>query len=314
MGEFELIDYYFKRAPCASPHPNIALGIGDDCALLLPSDSSELAISTDTLVADIHFPAQADSFLIGQRALAVAVSDLAAMGAKPLAFTLALTLPKVDEAWLKGFAEGLSIKAQQCAIALVGGDTTKGNLTITITVIGEVPKGKALLRSTAQVGDLLCVSGSLGNGAAALPMVLGQRPVEQQVLAYYWSPTPQLALGQFLCGKASSCIDISDGLLADCEHIAKASRVAIVIELAKLPINDLVKVHYDQSTYQAFALAGGDDYQLAFTIAEHYLPDLMKLYSTITIIGRVVEGETAVTLLDANCQPVHSNVSGYKHF
>ena len=255
MGEFELIDYYFKRAPCASPHPNIAIGIGDDCALLLPSDSSELSISTDTLVADI-----------------------------------------------------------QCAIALVGGDTTKGNLTITITVIGEVPKGKALLRSTAQVGDLLCVSGSLGNGAAALPMVLGQRPVEQQVLAYYWSPTPQLALGQFLCGKASSCIDISDGLLADCEHIAKASRVAIVIELAKLPINDLVKVHYDQSTYQAFALAGGDDYQLAFTIAEHYLPDLMKLYPTITIIGRVVEGETAVTLLDANYQPVHSNVSGYKHF
>lgn len=313
MGEFELIDYFFKHAPCASIQQNISLGIGDDCALLSPQANTEMAISTDTLVADIHFPLEADSFLIGQRALAVAVSDLAAMGARPIAFTLALTLPKVNEDWLKRFAEGLSIKAKQCSITLIGGDTTRGNLSITITVIGELEKGSAILRSKAKIGDILCVSDYIGNAAAALPMVLNKQPIDEQLLDYYWSPIPQLALGQSLLGKASSCIDISDGLLADCGHIAEASHVSLVIELNNLPISDLVKKHYDEQTYQTYALAGGDDYQLAFTIAEYYLPELLRNYPTIKKIGKVEPGE-GVTVVDIEHKPININLSGYKHF
>lgn len=313
MGEFELIEHYFKTAPCAALNDQIALGIGDDCALLRLSSHTELAISTDTLVADVHFPSQAVPSLIAQRALAVTASDLAAMGAKPLAFTLALTLPHVDEAWLKGFAEGLSLKATQCAISLIGGDTTKGPLSITISVLGEVPGGMALRRSGAREGDLLCVSGCLGDGAAALPMVLGNKEIVPQIVEHYWSPTPQLALAILLRNKATACIDISDGLLADCGHIANASQVALVIELAKLPISDAVKSHYDKKTYQHYALAGGDDYQLAFTLPEEFLAELLGQYPSIRVIGRVEQG-AGVKLLAANGQPVVVDTTGYQHF
>lgn len=313
MGEFELIEHYFKTAPCAVLNDHIPLGIGDDCALLKLSNNTELAISTDTLVADVHFPSQATPSLIAQRALAVTVSDLAAMGAKPLAFTLALTLPNVDKAWLKSFAEGLSIKATQCAISLIGGDTTKGPLSITMTVLGEVPCGMALRRSGAKQGDLLCVSGCLGDGAAALPMVLGNKMPIPQITEHYWSPFPQLALGLSLRNKATACIDISDGLLADCGHIANASQVALVVELAKLPISDAVKRHYDKKTYQYYALAGGDDYQLAFTLPEEFLNELLEHYPSIKVIGRVEHG-AGVKLLADNGQPIAMDARGYQHF
>ncbi len=186
-----------------------------------------MAISTDTLVAGVHFADPCDPFLLGQRALAVAASDLAAMGATPLAFTLALTLPHNDASWLQAFAHGLNLMAQHCALRLVGGDTTRGPLCLTLTVFGRVPTGQALTRGGAQVGDLLCVGGELGNAAGALPLVLGQRTAEpaiaEPLLEHYWSPKPQLALGQFLRNKATSALDISDGLLADCGHIAAAS-------------------------------------------------------------------------------------------
>jgi len=313
VGEFELIEHYFKAAPCASLNDNIPLGIGDDCALLKLSHNAELAISTDTLVADAHFPAKADPYLIAQRALAVTVSDLAAMGAKPLAFTLALTLPQVDEVWLKKFAEGLSVKAKQCAINLIGGDTTKGPLSMTLTVLGEVPSGMALRRSGANIGDLVCVSGELGAGAAALPMVLGKRQSLPSLLAHYWSPIPQLTLGLMLRGKASACIDISDGVLADCGHIAHASQVALTIELEKIPVSDEVKAYYDKQTYLNYALVGGDDYQLAFTLPQPYLAGLCEQYPSIKVIGQVETGQ-GVKLLAANGDPIIINSTGYQHF
>src|SRR5690554_2777585 len=174
MNEFELIQHFFTRSACAQGGENISLGIGDDCALLQIPEGHHCAVSTDSLVSGVHFPKDSTPFLLGQRALAVAVSDLAAMGAKPIGFTLAITLEQIDSPWLQAFSEGLSAMAQHCAIALIGGDTTRGPLAMTLTVMGAVPTNQALLRSGAQVGDLLCVSGPLGAAAAALPLVLGQ--------------------------------------------------------------------------------------------------------------------------------------------
>ena len=192
MNEFELIQHFFTRSACAQGGENILLGIGDDCALLQIPTAHYCAVSTDSLVSGVHFPKDSPPFLLGQRVLAVAVSDLAAMGAKPLGFTLAITLEQIDTPWLQAFSEGLSTMAQHCAIALIGGDTTRGPLAMTVTVMGAVPANHGLLRSGAQVGDLLCVSGPLGAAAAALPFVLGQvaadtvpAEAQQQLLAAY---------------------------------------------------------------------------------------------------------------------------------
>lgn len=314
MGEFELIQYYFKNSLCAYLNNNISLGIGDDCALLRLSSQSEMAISTDTLVADVHFPAAGEAFLIGQRALAVAVSDLAAMGAKPIGFTLALTLPRLDQTWLKGFSEGLCLKACECGISLIGGDTTKGTLAMTVTVFGEVPLGKALRRDGAKAGDLLCVSGCLGEAAGALPLALENKPYDSSaLLKAYWSPIPQLAIGNALLGKATACLDISDGLVADCGHIAKASDVALVIESSKLAISKALSTVYDNEQCLEKILTGGDDYQLAFTLPPALLSGLIQSYPCIQVIGYVMNGE-GVKVLDKNNMPVTLTQSGYQHF
>lgn len=314
MGEFELIQHYFKNAPCATLTDTISLGIGDDCALLKPSPKTEIAISTDTLVADVHFPANGDPFFVAQRALAVTVSDLAAMGAKPIGFTLALTLPTVDECWLQAFAEGLSVKAKECAIQLIGGDTTKGPLAITITVLGEVPVGKALRRDGAQVGDLLCITGHLGEAAGALPMVLESKSYDSSpLLKQYWSPIPQLVIAMALRDKATACLDISDGLLADCEHIAKASQVSLVIELDKLCLSTNLQASYPLQQCQQLALTGGDDYQLAFTIPSTYITELQSQYPSLQVIGKVERGQ-GVKVIDSNGELLSFTTKGYQHF
>lgn len=314
MGEFELIQHYFKNAPCADLTETISLGIGDDCALLKPTPCTEIAISTDTLVADVHFPLIGDPFYIGQRALGVTVSDLAAMGAKPIGFTLALTLPQVSEQWLQAFAEGLSVKAKQCAISLIGGDTTKGTLSITITVFGEVPTGKALYRSGAQPNDIICITGYLGEAAGALPMVLSNKPIDYSpLLNQYWSPIPQLVMGMALRDKATACLDISDGLIADCGHIAEASQMRLVIELNKLPISPYLQAHYPLAECQQLALTGGDDYQLAFTLPQSYLKELQRAYPSIQVIGYVSQGH-GVTVLDNEGKIVPITATGYQHF
>ena len=317
MGEFELIRNYFAAAPCAQAGDGVALGIGDDCALLAVPAGEQLAISTDTLVTGVHFADPCDPFLLGQRSLAVAVSDLAAMGATPVAFTLALTLPAVTADWLDAYARGLNQMAQGCGVRLVGGDTTRGPLSLTMTVFGRVPAGQALTRSGAQVGDLLCVGGDLGNAAGALPLVLGQRTapaaIAEPLLAHYWSPQPQLALGQALRGKASAALDISDGLLADCGHIAKASAVGLLVEHQKLPLSAALLAFLGENAARVAAVSGGDDYVLAFTLPPAHLPALLADGWPIHVVGRVVAGQ-GVTLLDANGQDITPNIRGYQHF
>ncbi|WP_219097480.1 thiamine-phosphate kinase [Pseudomonas sp. UMAB-40] len=317
MGEFELIRNFFAAAPCAQGGEGVALGIGDDCALLAVPPGEQLAISTDTLVAGVHFAEPCDPFLLGQRSLAVAVSDLAAMGATPVAFTLALTLPTVAADWLDAYARGLNVMAQSCGVTLVGGDTTRGPLSLTITVFGRVPAGKALTRGGAQPGDLLCVGGELGNAAGALPLVLGQRTADAAIadplLAHYWSPQPQLALGQALRGKATSALDISDGLLADCGHIALASKVGIQVERDRLPLSNALVAFLGQSGAEAAALSGGDDYVLAFTLPSVELPALLVAGWPIHVVGRVEAGQ-GVVLLDADGQDITPQTRGYQHF
>ncbi len=317
MGEFELIRHYFASASCARAGEGVALGIGDDCALLALPAGEQLAISTDTLVVGVHFPESPDPFLLAQRALAVSVSDLAAMGATPIGFTLALTLPSAEPDWLAAFARGLDRMAQQCAIRLVGGDTTRGPLSLTLTVFGRVPAGQALTRAGAQVGDLLCVGGELGDGAGALPLVLGQRQAEPTVaealLARYWSPLPQLDLGLALRGKATAALDISDGLLADCGHIAAASGVALLIEQERLPLSMVLQAWLGLDAARQAALSGGDDYRLAFTLPAQHLAPLQAAGWPLRVIGRVEAGQ-GVHLLDADGTPIQSPQSGYQHF
>ena len=317
MGEFELIRNFFAAAPCAQGGEGVALGIGDDCALLDVPFGEQLAISTDTLVAGVHFADPCDPFLLGQRSLAVAASDLSAMGATPLAFTLALTLPAVEADWLQAFARGLNLMAQGCGLRLIGGDTTRGPLCLTLTVFGRVPRGQALTRSAARPGDLLCVGGELGNAAGALPLVLGQRSatpaIAEPLLAHYWSPQPQLALGQALRGKASSALDISDGLLADCGHIALASKVRLLIENDRIPVSLALQEFLGDADAQQAALSGGDDYVLAFTLAAVELPTLLADGWPIHVIGRVVEGQ-GVGLLDVDGRDITPTTRGYQHF
>ncbi|WP_275627749.1 thiamine-phosphate kinase [Pseudomonas sp. 273] len=317
MGEFELIRRYFAAAACAAAADGVALGIGDDCALLAPAAGQQLAVSTDTLVAGVHFPALCDPFLLGQRALAVSASDLAAMGATPLAFTLALTLPEADPAWLEAFAQGLNRMAAACGLALVGGDTTRGPLSMTLTVFGQVPAGQALTRSGARPGDLLCVGGAVGEAGGALELVLGRLAAEPEVaeplLARYWAPQPQLALGQALRGRATAALDVSDGLLADCGHIARASGVALVIEAERLPASaPLERLLGAERALQA-KLGAGDDYVIAFTLPPVELPALQAHWPQLAAVGRVEAG-SGVRALDAGGHDITPRQGGYLHF
>ncbi len=320
MNEFELIQHFFTDSVCAQGGENVSLGIGDDCALLQIPAGHSCAVSTDTLVSGIHFPEQAPALLLGQRALAVAVSDLAAMGATPIGFTLAITLPQLDTAWLQAFSEGLSTMAQRCGITLVGGDTTRGPLAMTVTALGAVPKQQALLRSGAQIGDLLCVSGPLGAAAAAVPLVLGEldeqsiaASTRQQLLAAYWAPQPQLALGQYLLGKAHAALDISDGLLADCGHIAKASNLCLQIQQSQVPVAAAARQLLGDTAALQCALSGGDEYQLAFTLAPDKLAAVQHRFAAVQVIGKVCAG-SGVQLLDPAGQLVAHSYSGYQHF
>lgn len=317
MQEFELIRSVFRQAAYAQAGGAVEHSIGDDCALLNLPAGHQLCVSTDSLLAGVHFPEPCDPFLLGQRALAVAVSDLAAAGAKPMAFTLALSLPQPDAVWLQGFSRGLGVMATQCAITLAGGDTTAGHLNIGITVLGSVPTGKSLLRSGAQPGQLLCVSGPLGAAAAALEFLVDEPPsiepsVSESLLQAFWQPAPQLALGYWLRGRAGAVIDISDGLLADAGHVAQESGVQLIVEQARVPVAESA-LQLDPARALQWALSGGDDYQLLFTLPESQLAELQQQFPQAYCIGRVVAGE-GVQLLNTAGQPQTVEKAGYQHF
>ncbi len=323
MGEFDLIARYFTR-----PVRQAALGVGDDCALLRPTPGMQLAISSDMLVEGRHFFADVDPEALGHKALAVNLSDLAACGAKPLAFTLALSLPRVDEAWLAGFSGGLLALADAHGCELVGGDTTQGPLNICITVFGEVPPGQALLRSGARAGDDIYVSGTLGDARLALEALLGHTPLPADVLARarlrLERPTPRVALGLALRGVASSAMDVSDGLLGDLSHILKASGVGARIDthitsklIAACTYQSSASGQFNLEFIHQCTLAGGDDYELAFTAppAQRDAVAAASLASStpVTRIGTVL-AEPGLRLVDAQGQPVENRYASFDHF
>ncbi len=334
MGEFDLIERYFKAPARALVQQNsavadqIVLGIGDDCALLQPAAGMQLAISSDMLVEGRHFFADVDPFKLGHKALAVNLSDLAACGAKPVAFTLALSLPKADEAWLAPFSRGLLALAEEHNCALIGGDTTQGPLNICITVFGEVPKQQALLRSGAQVGDDIYVSGTLGDARLALEAMRGTLALPMEAFASakarLETPTPRVALGMALRGIASSAIDVSDGLLGDLGHILKQSLVGAVIDtsiainlVATQAMNTLANAEFNTQKQLQCVLSGGDDYELAFTapVSKRDAVQAASIASStpVTRIGQI-EAALGLKLTDAQGQAVPNNYGSFDHF
>lgn len=323
IDEFERIRRYF--APLAENFPG-ALDLTDDAALVAPGPGQQLAVTTDALVAGVHFFGDEPASLIARKALRVNLSDLAAMGATPLAYTLALALPPDrDEPWLADFAAGLAADQTEFGISLAGGDSvsTPGALTLSITALGTVATGAALRRNGAVAGDLVYVTGTIGDGALGLAARNGQLvdlPLQAQrdLVARYELPQPRVALGRALLGVAHAAIDISDGLVADLGHIARASGVGLVVEWTRVPLSPSALLALaKQPARRDLILGGGDDYELAFTVSPDQAGILRAIALSVgvmvTEIGRVERG-AGVTVLDQDGGDVTPLRSGYRHF
>ncbi len=324
MDEFSLIQHFFQRDRSQdhqrkSSNHGISLGIGDDAALLAPPTNHELVISTDTLIAGRHFPIDTDAFDIGWKAVAVNLSDLAAMGATAHSILLALTLPKADPDFLAKLAEGIFALCDASNVSLIGGDTTRGEtLSLTVTALGWIPTGQAILRSGAQIGDLIVVSNTLGDAAFALQHQHNTK-LDPNLKSRLDRPTPRLALGQALRGYASAMLDISDGLAQDLEHILTTSNVAAWIDVMKLPFSAPLAI-FSLEMRAPLALSGGDDYELCFTISPQKFAAFQQLWSSndlpLTVIGEIVQHipeHERLTILH-NHLPFHVNTKGFKHF
>lgn len=318
MGEFDLIDRFFKR-----PVQRADLGVGDDCALLPARPGHQLALSTDMLVEGRHFLSTVAPAHLGHKSLAVNLSDLAACGAEPRAFLLSLSMPRADESWLQGFSQGLLALADTHHCELIGGDTTQGPLNISITVIGDVPQGQALLRSGAQVGDDIYVSGNVGDARLALEAFRGTLSLPEAVFARCRArmeqPTPRVALGMALRGIATAAADISDGLLGDLGHILKQSRVGAQLQASAC--ESLLACRTDTALPEHWrrtcVLSGGDDYELVFT-APPDQREAVQAASTqsltpVTRIGNITAGHSAL-LLDATGQAIKTHFASFDHF
>jgi thiamine-monophosphate kinase len=319
IGEFDLIQRWFARPAQRSP-----LGVGDDCALLQPAPGMQLAVSTDMLVEGRHFLSTVAPDRLGHKALAVNLSDLAASGASPLAFTLALSMPRVDEDFLDGFARGLFALADAQGIEVVGGDTTAGPLNICIAVFGEVPAGQALLRSGARVGDGLWVShpigGGLGDARLALEVFRGTATLDgaafEAVRARMELPTPRVALGIALRGVATSAIDISDGLLGDLRHVLARSNVGVTLDADVLPVSAVLAAQ-PLAVQRECTLAGGDDYELLFTAPAASEAEVLAAAAgagcAATRIGRI-DAELGSRLVDRAGRAVANTFASFDHF
>lgn len=317
LNEFGLIEQYFTSVG-ASASSDLVLGVGDDCALIQPPPGKLLCLSVDTVVEGVHFPQGFPPKFIAMRALGAALSDLAAMGASPSHFTLALTLPASDRSWLQAFSDGLSEMARACNVSLVGGDTARGPLAVSIQVHGWVEPDKALCRSGAQVGDLLFVSGDLGSAAGGLALArnCANSAFDSSFSPLYQrfsEPYPRLGLGAQLVGLASSCIDVSDGLIADARHISLSSNVQLQVETARVPMHQSLREGFPERAIE-MALSGGDDYELLFTVPEARMQELYQLATEIKItqIGRVLAGESVVVVQEGKAWQCESE--GYQHF
>jgi thiamine-monophosphate kinase len=320
MDEFELIRRYF--AELTPPRDDVALGIGDDAALLKPPRGSEVVVTTDTLIAGRHFPEDTDPQAVGWKSLAVNLSDLAAMGAEPRWFTLALTLRMADPEWLSGFASGLGAMAREARVGLVGGDTTQGALSITVTAMGTVPAGKAIRRSGAKAGNVICVTGTLGDAALALRLGQGEPSARgeaksadlEALRARLNRPQPRVAVGAALRDLAHAAIDLSDGLAGDLSHILDASGVGAEIRGDKLPMSAAFKALSDPESRVELQVSGGDDYELCVCLPAENVAKLRKrLDLPLTEIGRIVKGK-ALSILDAKGKKMAIAPFGYRHF
>ncbi len=322
--EFSLINRYFKTPFAYDRNPSVVLGIGDDAAILELTEKHQLVVAVDTLVSGVHFPVEASPTDIAQRALRVNLSDLAAMAATPLWFTLALTLPKdwspeYRESWVNDFASGLKACADQYTCHLVGGDTTSGPLSITIQVMGQVPCGQALRRDGAKVGDLVLVTHCLGDGAAALAYLQNELPLDDEHAEYlrqrFYQPEPRIAEAQLLQSITSAAQDVSDGLIADIGHICTASDVACEINIESIPLSDALK-SCDLNVARQWALSGGDDYELVFTIAPENMQKMHDLQARgevdATVIGRIITGAGVVCRLNESIYT--PEFKGFEHF
>ncbi|MFT6347865.1 MAG: thiamine-monophosphate kinase [Psychromonas sp.] len=332
FSEFALIDSYFKRSTIVQ-NSGVDLGIGDDCALLDIPEGYQLAVSTDSLVCGVHFFEDVDPYRLGYKALAVNLSDLAAMGALPKWVSLAITLPNGttlnnDPNWLSEFTRGFFALADKFDVVLVGGDTTKGPLSITVSVKGIVPRGLALQRDKAQLGDLICVSNNIGDGALGLAVKLNELTVtEPQYFVDALELTePRVDLGILLRGLASSCIDISDGLTQDLNHILKASHCSAKIAIESLPLSKMMQEevnlgNFSDDTAVQYALTGGDDYELLFTISENNLK-LLQLrmgektprIPSISVIGSTILEQPALIAFFKENKAVTYSTEGWDHF
>jgi thiamine-monophosphate kinase len=316
-GEFDLIGRFFRRA--ASLPAEVLLGIGDDAALIDWTPDKALAVTVDTLVSGVHFLPDTDAFKLGHKALAVNLSDLAAMGAEPAWATLALTLPRADEAWLAGFSHGFFSLAARHGVTLIGGDTTRGPLSITLQVMGTVPKALALKRTGARPGDRVYLTGSLGSAGLGLKMLQGSFPAtDPDLIRCQEMPQPRLETGRCLRGLATACIDVTDGLAADLGHILAASGVGAELQYDRLPLADPVQAYCRTSGDWGFPLQAGDDYELCFTVPAHRETRLIEVMAAggvpITRIGHIVAATPPRLTVWRGTDPLILTRTGFDHF
>ena len=321
LGEFELIRRFFVRGDSARRDPNVLLGIGDDAAVLDVPKGADLVVSVDTIVAGRHFPEGADARSIGHRVLAVNLSDMAAMGAMPAWATLALTLPSADSDWLEKFAAGFFDLADAHSVALIGGDTTRGPLTVSVQILGSVPHGSALRRGGGEAGNILAVSGTLGDAAAGLallqaPPAAKYSPEAEALIQRYNYPAPRVQLGQAARGIASAAMDLSDGLIGDLPKLAQACGLAAHVCVEALPLSRAMRKSVSLGQARDWALAGGDDYELLFAVPANRFTELQgaadQLNLTLTPIGELHAGAGVTWSL--NGEDFAPRVSGYEHF
>jgi len=318
MKEFELIKRYFEQQPVL--RKDVLVGIGDDCAVLTPQENKHIAITTDTLVSGVHFPVETPPRAIGHKAIAVNLSDLAAMGAEPSWISLAITLPEIDEKWVEEFCAGVFELCEYFNVQLIGGDTTQGPLSITVTAQGTTPIDKYIARDSAKAGDWIFVTGDLGDAALALKQYYGEVEVEQSHrgdIQYKLDfPKPRILAGHTLRDYASSAIDLSDGLLADLTHICQASGVGANIVLEDIPLSKAMLDSLPHEQAIELALNGGDDYELLFTVADDNKVGMETALANagiqVTCIGQMNGSEKITTTLDS--KPVSIDSKGFEHF
>ena len=319
MGEFDLIKRYFSRK---SLQNDVVLSVGDDCAITSIPTGYQLAITTDTLVEGTHFLPSISPADLAYKSVAVNLSDLAAMGATPTWMSLALTLPEIKEAWLAEFSQSLFAILDRYGVSLIGGDTTKGPLSITLTAQGFLPKNQGLFRHQAKVGDWIFVSGFLGDSAAGLDLLLQNRKIENESDRYFIQrhlhPTPRVELGLALRSFSCCALDISDGLLADLEHILERSQVGAEIYLENLPLSHHLCTQYEQTQAEKFALTGGEDYELCFTVSEEKREEMEQVLRSqgikVTRIGQILPATSGLNLLKNGKKMALPTHIGFDHF